>query len=110
MSSIMEISNSKPIGVSPVAVFSLSEDLCTHARISIESKTSVYDPRKIKDSPERAISLSITIRQYPQNGIKFNAIKSFESQCLLLENLMEDKIVPYFARPLISAIAHRRLT
>jgi hypothetical protein len=108
--SLMEIPGARPIGVSPGAVFSISEDSCTQARIGVESRTSVYDPRKPKDQPDQAISLSFTIRQYPQTGVRFNAVRSFQEQCRLLEEIMEGKIVPYFVRPLVNTIAHRRLS
>jgi len=106
----VEIPDARTIGVNPAVILGLSEDSCTQARISVESKTSVYDPRKPKDRSDQAISLSLTVRQYPQTSAKFNAVHSFENQCRLLETLMEEKIVPHFVRPLINAIAHRRLS
>jgi hypothetical protein len=109
-SCLTEIPDAKPIGISPVVIFSLSEDSCTQARISVESKTSVYDPRKGKEQLDQAISLSLTVRQYPQVEVRFDAARSFENQCRLLEMLLEEKIVPHFVRPLINAIAHRRLS
>ncbi len=109
-SSLWEMPGARPIGVSPVVIIGLSEDSCTQARIGIESKTSIYDPRKGNDQSDRAISLSFTIRQYPQAALKFDAVRSFENQCRLLEALLEEKIVPHFVRPLINTIAHRRLS
>jgi hypothetical protein len=109
-SSLLEIPGARPIGISPVIILGLSEDSCTQARISVESKTSVFDPRKPRDLSDQAISLSLTIRQYPQDAGKFDTVRSFENQCRLLETLTEKKIVPHFVRPLINAIAHRRLS
>jgi hypothetical protein len=100
----------KPIGVNPVAIFSLSEDSYTQARISAESKTSVYDPRKSRQQQDQAISLSLTIRQYPPPTAIFDALSSLENQSHLAQVLMEEKIIPLLARPLVDAIAHRRLT
>ncbi len=108
-STLMELPNVKPIGISPVAVLSLSEDNYTQARISIESKTSVYDPRKAKEATDQAISLSLTVRQYPHADAKFDPLASFDNQCRVAEELMSEKIVPNFVRPLLNVIAQRRL-
>jgi hypothetical protein len=109
-SCLWETPGARPIVVNPVVIVGLNEDCCTQARISIESKTSIYDPRKGKDQTDQAISLSFTIRQYPQAEVKFDAVRSFRDQCRLLEALLEEKIVPHFVRPLINTIAHRRLS
>lgn len=108
--SIMDLPGAKPIAVSPTVVFSLSEDSHTQARVSVESKTTVCDPRKWKELPEQAISLSLTVRQYPLNGEKFDPLKSLKNQLNLVAELMQEKMVPHFVRPLINAIAHRRLS
>lgn len=107
---LWDMPGAKPIGVSPVVIISLSEDCCTQARIGIESKTSIYDPRKGKEQTDQAISLSFTIRQYPQAGQKFDAVSSFENQRRLLEEMLEEKVVPYIVRPIVNTIAHRRLS
>lgn len=109
-SCLWDMPGARPIGVSPVVIVSLSEDCCTQARLGIESKTSIYDPRKGKDQQDQAISLSLTIRQYPQAELKFNAVSSFESQRRLLEAMLDEKILPHFIRPLINIIANRRLS
>jgi hypothetical protein len=109
-SCLMDMPEAKPVGINPVAIFSLSEDSCTQARISAESKTSVYDPRKSKEQQDQAISLSLTIRQYPQPSVIFDAVRSLDNQCHLARDLMEEKIIPHLARPLVNAIVHRRLT
>jgi hypothetical protein len=108
-SCFLEMPNAKPIGLSPAAVFSLTADGWTQARVSIESKTAVYDPRKPKEPGDQPINVSLTVRQYPTPAVKFDALESFERQCRLVETLMQQKVVPYFVRPLISAIGHRRL-
>jgi len=107
---LLDLPSARPIVFSPAIVVALSDDECTQARISVESKTSVYKPRKKRQSPDDAISLSFTIRQYPQTGKRFNALKSFEYQCRLAEELMAEKIVPNFVQPLTETIAQKRLT
>jgi predicted SnoaL-like aldol condensation-catalyzing enzyme len=107
---LLDMPQVKPIGVNPLAIFSLSEDSYTQARLSVESKTADIDPRKPKENSDQAISLSLIVRQYPRTEGKFDPVASFENQRRQLESLMEEKVVPYFARPLIDAIAHRRLS
>jgi hypothetical protein len=109
-SCLWDMPGARPIGVSPVIIVGLSGDCCTQARIGIESKTSIFDPRKGKEQQDQAISLSLTIRQYPQAALKFDAVGSFEDQCRLLEAMLDEKIAPHFVRPIINTIAHRRLS
>jgi hypothetical protein len=108
-SSFLDVTGVKPIGFSPVAVFSLSSDCNTQARIAVESKTSVYEPEKHKHRSSEAISLSLTIRQYPTGTGKFDAVDSFEKQAALIQELTDEKVVPFFARPLVDVIAQKRI-
>ena len=107
---LLDLPFAKPIGFSPVVVIALSDDCRTQARCSVESKTSLYEPGKKRQTSDEAISLSFTIRQYPVSTEKFDALKSFENQCRLAEELMADKIVPNFVQPLTNVIAQKRLT
>lgn len=109
-SCLLEMPCVRPIGFSPTVVVALSDDESTQARISVESKTSVYESRERRRGSEDAISLSLTIRQYPQADEKFDALKSFEHQCRLAQELMAEKIVPNFAQPLTEIIAQKRST
>lgn len=109
-SSLLDIPNSRPIVFSPALVVALSEDRRTQARVSIESKTSVYEPGEKEPNREEAISLAVTIRQYPSTTERFDAVASFEHQCELAESLMAEKIVRYFVQPLTEVIAQRRST
>ena len=105
---LVELPSAKPIGFSPAVVVALSDDCRTQARISVESRTSVYDPEKERQNTDEAISLSFTIRQYPSRSRKFDAVKSLEDQFRLAEELMADKIVPNFVSPLTNVIAGKR--
>lgn len=106
--SLLDLPNSKAIGFSPTVLTSISEDCRTQARISLESKTSVYEVRNQKYKPDEAISLYFTVRQYPKPNEKFDSLKSFANQCAIAEELMASKIVPLFVQPLANAIAQRR--
>lgn len=106
---LLDIPGSRAVGLSPMLIAALSEDGNTQARISVESKTGVcYDGRQKHDS-EQAISLFFTVRQYPSATEKFDALKFFEYQCRLAQELMSEKIVPNFVKPLTETIAQKRL-
>jgi len=109
-SCLLDLPGASPIGFSPAVVVALSEDCRTQARIGVESKTSALDGGKQKYKSDEAISLFFTIRQYPSSTEKFDAPASFERQCRLAEEIMAEKIVPNFVRPLNSVIAQKRLT
>jgi len=107
---LLDMPSARPVGCSPAVVVGLSDDCRTQARISVESKTSVYGGSKQRRRSDEAISLSFTIRRYSSGTEKFDAIKSFENQCQLAEELMAEKIVPNFVQPLANVIAQKRLT
>ena len=109
-SCLLDLPSASPIGFSPAVVVALSEDCRTQARIGVESKTSVVESGKQKYKSDEAISLFFTIRQYPSNTEKFDALASFEHQCRLAEELMAEKIIPNFVQPLTSVIAQKRIT
>jgi hypothetical protein len=107
---LLDIPLAKAIDHSPEIVVSLSEDNRTQARISVESRTSIFDPDKPPQTLEEAISLSFTVRQYRWASGTFDTIESFDRQCMLADELMADKIVPNLVHPLINVIAQKRLT
>ena len=107
-SSLLDIPNSRPIVFSPALVVALSDDRRTQARVSIESKTSIYEPGGKDQSHDEAISLSLTVRQYPRADERFDPVASFERQCQVVEELMAERIVRHFVQPLMEAIAQRR--
>lgn len=108
--SLLELPMSKVVDFSPMMTISLSEDNLTQARIKVESKTSVFEPGKLKEKTEDAISLYFTIRQYPVSNKRFDPIASFDKQFEILNNLMAEKIISSFVKPLTDVIAHRKLS
>jgi len=107
-STLLELPGARPVGFAPNVVVSLSPDCRTQARIAVEPRTTVYEIRQNNFKPHEMISLYFTIRQYPDPAVRFDAVKSFQNQCRIAEDLMVDKIIPGFAKPLIDAIAQRR--
>ncbi|OHB73643.1 MAG: hypothetical protein A2Z25_02955 [Planctomycetes bacterium RBG_16_55_9] len=106
---LLDLPGARPIGCSPAIVVGLSDDDCTQARISVESKTSVYEPDRKDQDQDDAISLSLTIRQYPKTDETFDPLASFENQCRLAQEIMAEKVVPCFVQPLVEKIAQKRL-
>ncbi|MGD0078836.1 MAG: hypothetical protein ABSB91_09485 [Sedimentisphaerales bacterium] len=109
-SCLLDLPNTKAIDHSPSIVVAISEDCRTQARISVESRTSIFDPDRTGQPIEEPISLSFTIRQYPSPSGKFDMLASFERQCRLAEELMVEKIIPNLVHPLINVIAQKRIT
>jgi len=107
---LLDLPGARPVGFSPAAVVALSDDGRTQARISVESRNSIYEPGRKEQPDDEAIGLSFTIRRYPSGTGKFDAVKSFENQCSLAEQLMTEKIIPNFVSPLTNVIAQKRLT
>jgi hypothetical protein len=107
---LLDLPGAKPIGFSPAVVVALSDDDRTQGRICVESKTSVFEPGRKSQSEDEAISLSLTVRQYPSTTEKFDPSESFEDQCQLAQELMVEKVIPNFAQPLTETIAQKRLT
>jgi len=105
---LLDLPHSKAIGFSPTVLTAISEDCRTQARISVESKTSYYEVRSETYTTDEPITVYFTVRQYPVPTEKFDALKSFQRQCELAEELMANKILPNIVRPLTSAIAQRQ--
>lgn len=104
----LELPSAKCAGLNPTAVFTLDKDCFTQARISVESRTGIYEIRSGKFKQDEPISLYFTIRQHGKSHEHFDALSSFDKQCRIAEELMAEKIIPNFVGPLTNAIAQRR--
>lgn len=105
---ILDMPGARMINCSPAIVISLDEDCTTQARISIESKTSIYEPFVEKSKDNEAISLSFSIRKFPSGKKSFDVSGCFENICKIASELMDEKIIPNFVGPLSSIIAQKR--
>jgi hypothetical protein len=105
---LLDWPNVRPIVYSPAMVISLADDDYTQARVSIESKTSLYEPGEKEPSREEPISLTLTVRQYPRPQERFDPVAAFERLGQVAEELMAERIVHYFVQPLTEVIAQRR--
>jgi hypothetical protein len=107
---LLDLPHGRPIVFSPSMVISLADNERTQVRVSVESKTSIYEPGEKEQSHDESISLTLTVRQYPQTDERFDPVASFEQQCRLAEELMAERIVHHFVTPLTEVIAQRRST
>jgi len=105
---LLELPSARPLYLSPEIVVALTEDRRTQARVNVDSRTSIYEAAR-KNQQDEPIALTLTIRQYTGTEWKFDTLKSFQYQCQLAEELMADKIIPNFVRPLTETIAHKGL-
>ncbi len=105
---LLDWPQTRPIVFSPSMVISLGDDDHMQARMSIESKTSLYEPGEKEPNHDEAITVSLTVRQYPKASERFDPVASFERQCQQVEELMSEKILRYFVQPLTEVIAQRR--
>ncbi len=108
--SLLDWPNARPIVFSPAMVISLTDDHHVQARVSIESKTSIFEPGEKEQERDESIGLSLTVRQYPKPHERFDPVAAFERQCVLAEELMAERIVRHFVQPLAEVIAQRRST
>jgi len=106
---LLDLPETRAIGFSPAVTIALTKDCRTQARISIESRTTVYAVRNEKYKADEPISLYFTIRRYPKPDEPFELVESFDAQCALAEELMAEKIIPNFVNPLTSVITQKRL-
>ena len=106
--SLLDLPGARPIGFGPTVVIALDNDCRTQARVTVESRTSVYEVRNNKYKDDEPISLYFNVRRYPKPNEKFDPVKSFNRQCVIAQEMMGEKIIPNFVGPLTNAIAQRR--
>ena len=105
---LLEIEGAQALGFDPAILVSLSNDCRQQARISLESRTGAYQIRTGKYKEDDQISLYLAIRQYPDPAVKFSATDSYDRQRDLAAELMSDRVIPSFVKPIVDAIAQRR--
>ncbi len=94
----------KPIQCEPSLIVALDEDCSLQARLSIETRSSMYQVRtgQWEDEP---ISVYLTVRQYPKEGQVLKIDESFARQCEACEDIVSRLIAPHVIQPIAVAIA-----
>ncbi len=107
---LLDMPQVRPLELCPSITIALSNDESIQARLTIDSGTSTTGINNHQESSQEPINLSLTIRRYPRNEEKFNTIESLGKQSRLAQDLMSDKIIPYFIKPLTTVITEKRLS
>ena len=106
--SLLELTGAKALGFDPSIMISLNDDCRLQARISLESRTGAYQIRTGKYKEEDQLSLYLAIRQYPDPSSGFASLDSYDHQRKICEEIMDDRVIPYFVNPILGAIGQRR--
>lgn len=107
--SLLEIPGASVVDLSPSIAIGLTEPKGMQCRLSIDSKTSSSQGQKQKQRSDDAISLIFTVSQFPQPKKVFDSQVSFRQLCLIAEELITEKVIPNFARPLMNTISKNGL-
>jgi len=97
----------KAIEYEPNIVFSLDEECCTQARLSIETRCSSYQVRT-GQYEEEPISVYLTVRGYPAQGKVLDLQEAFSQQFKICEDFASQHVVPQIVQPIAHAIATAR--
>ena len=103
---LLEIPGGRVINFEPTVTIALDEACRLQCRLSIETRTNVYQVRTGEFSEEQ-ISLFFTVRQYWGTGPERNFLDAFRRQREIGEELVAEKIIPRIVRPLAQAIASK---
>jgi hypothetical protein len=94
----------KPIEYEPNIVFSLDEECCTQARLSIETRCSSYQVRT-GQYEEEPISVYFTVRGYPAQGKVLDTQEALSHQIKICEDFTSHHVIPQIIQPIAQAIA-----
>jgi hypothetical protein len=107
LESLVALPNSRVINYEPSVMMALDEQLRLQCRLSIETRTNVYQirTRQFHDEP---ISVYFTVRQYWGGQPCTNFIDSYRHQRELCQELVDNHVIPLVVRPLAQAIAAKQ--
>ncbi len=105
---LLDWPSAKPLSFDPAIIVGLTDDCRLQARVSVESRTGAYQIRTGKFKEEDQLSLYLSVRQYPDPAERFDTNKSYARQREMCNELMSERIVPNFVKPIMDAIAQRR--
>ena len=105
---LLDTPQTSAINLSSGFVISLDQTCSLQAKLTVESHSSVYEIRTSKFKESDPITLMFTLRQLPPPGEKINILEAYDKQFTMIQELMNTKIIPNFAKPLTSTIAQRR--
>ena len=98
---------SKVINYEPSLMLSLDEGCRLQCRLSIETRTNVYQIRT-GQFPEAPISVYFTVRQYWVRQPHKDFVESYRNQRRVLQELVDTHIISAVVRPLAQTIAAKQ--
>jgi hypothetical protein len=107
LESLIQLPHAKVINFEPSLMMALDDQCRLQCRLNIETRTNAFMVRT-GQYPEAPISVYFTVRQYwgRQPYKKFG--ESYENQRKILQEMVDNHIVPAVVRPLAQAIAAKQ--
>lgn len=107
MDGLVQLPGSRVINFEPTMMLSLDEACRLQARLSIETRTNVYQVRT-GQFPEVPISVYFTVRQYWGRAAFKTFEESYENQRRICQELVDSHVIPNVIRPLQQTIAAKQ--
>jgi len=107
LESLLQLPGSRVINYEPSLMLSLDEACRQQCRLSIETRTNAYQVRtgQFQEAP---ISVYFTVRQYWGRQPFKTFGESYRNQRKILQELVDNHIVPAVVRPLAQTIAAKQ--
>src|SRR5262245_8230212 len=107
LENVLQISGSKVMNYEPSLMLALDESCRLQCRLSIETRTCAYQIRT-GQFPEAPISVYFTVRQFWGRQPFKNYVESYRNQRKIIQELIDNHIVPAVIRPLAQTIDSRQ--
>ncbi|MCS7022576.1 MAG: hypothetical protein NZ703_01665 [Gemmataceae bacterium] len=88
----------------PTITLALDESFQLQARLSVETRSSIYHLRTGQTPPESPISIYLTVRQFWHRQPPASFVEAYQQQRRLLEELVQGHVLPQVLQPLARAI------
>jgi len=104
---LVQMPGSKVINYEPSLMLALDDACRLQCRLSIETRTSAFQVRT-GSFPEAPISVYFTVRQYWARSPHKTFLESFKNQRRVLQELIDQHVIPSVVRPLAQTIAAKQ--
>ncbi len=107
LENLLQLPGSRVINYEPSLMLALDESCRMQCRLSVETRTNAYQIRT-GNFPEAPISVYFTVRQYWSRQPFKTFAESYRNQRRIVQELVDNHIVPAVVRPLAQAIAAKQ--
>ncbi|NBO92923.1 MAG: hypothetical protein EBV06_11530 [Planctomycetia bacterium] len=104
---LVSMPGTKVINYEPSLMLALDDACRLQCRLSIETRTNAFQVRT-GTFPEAPISVYFTVRQYWSRSPHKTFIESFKNQRRVLQELIDQHVIPSIVRPLAQTIAAKQ--